>query len=148
MTEQARAQASQIASESEQRLRDEINRLEESRSKLNNEVETMSRHLEGERTRLRTALSDILRWVDENVHPVLTDEQAPAAAEPRSGPDPAPEPQAQAAASEDGNRPATAPTQGAPSQTGSGTGPSGAVTQMRPAGVTTRPANTNAPLPL
>ncbi len=90
MTEQARAQASQIASESEQRLRDEINRLEESRSKLNNEVETMSRHLEGERTRLRTALSDILRWVDENVHPLPTDEAGPgrgrAPEQSRSGP--------------------------------------------------------------
>jgi cell division initiation protein len=147
-TEQARAQAAQIASESEQRLRDEINRLEESRSKLNNEVETMSRHLEGERNRLRTALSDILRWVDENVHPVSTHDDAPAAAEPRPGPDPSPGPQAQAGTPEDGNRPAAAPTQGAPSQTGSGTGPSGAVTQMRPAGVTTRPTNTNAPLPL
>ena len=119
------------------------------RSKLNNEVETMSRHLEGERNRLRTALSDILRWVDENVHPVSTHDDAPAAAaEPRPGPDPSPGPQAQAGTPEDGNRPAAAPTQGAPSQTGSGTGPSGAVTQMRPAGVTTRPTNTNAPLPL
>jgi len=148
MTEQAQAQASQIASESEQRLRDEINRLEESRSKLSHEVETMSRHLEAERNRLRTALSDILRWVDENVQPVTAHQGAPAAADPRGGPGATPGSQPQAAAAEDGNRPATVPTPGAPSQTGSGTGPSGAVTQMRPAGVTTRPANTNAPLPL
>ena len=46
-----------------------------------------------------------------------------------------------------GNRPAAA-GQGAPSQRSSGTGPTGEVAQMRPAGVTTRPANTNSPLPL
>ena len=32
----------------------------------------MARHLEGERNRLRTALSEILRWVDENVQPGST----------------------------------------------------------------------------
>ena len=54
MTQQAQVQATQIASESEQRLRDEINRLEESRTRLTHEVESMSRHLESERNRLRT----------------------------------------------------------------------------------------------
>ena len=100
MTEQAQAQASQIASESEQRLRDEINRLEDSRSKLTHEVEAMSRHLEGERNRLRTALSDILRWVDENVQPVSAPatsrwESEPgggSGAAPSSAPAPAPAP--------------------------------------------------------
>src|ERR1700722_1022173 len=121
MTEQAQAQASQIASESEQRLRDEINRLEESRSRLSQGVATMSRHLGP------------------------PPQGAPAAADPRGGPGGTPGSQPQAAAAEDGNRPATVPPPGAPSQTGSGTGPSGAVTQMRPAGVTTRPAHTNAP---
>ena len=72
MTEQAQTKASQIAAESEQRLRDEINRLEDSRTTLTHEVESMSRHLESERNRLRTALGDILRWVDENVQPVAT----------------------------------------------------------------------------
>ena len=69
MTEDAQSQATKIAAESEQRLRDEISRLESSRSKLTNEVDSMSRHLEGERNRLRSALGDILRWVDENVQP-------------------------------------------------------------------------------
>ncbi len=69
LTEQAQAHASQIANESEQRLREEIHRLEESRNRLSHEVESMSRHLEAERNRLRTALGDILRWVDQNVHP-------------------------------------------------------------------------------
>ncbi len=37
----------------------------------------MSRHLESERNRLRTALSEILRWVDENVQPDLDHRRAP-----------------------------------------------------------------------
>ncbi len=156
MTEQAQTQASQLAAESEQRLREEINRLEESRSKLTHEVESMSRHLEAERNRLRAALGDILRWVDENVQPGATQIAAPAGGESPGGDDAAPAPTAapaapQTAVAQDGNRPATpapsVPAQGAPTHSGSGTGPTGEVTQMRPAGVTTRPANTNAPLP-
>jgi len=153
MTEKATSEATRIASESEQRLREEINRLEESRSRLTHEVESMSRHLEGERNRLRTALGDILRWVDENVQPAPS-RPAPAAA-PTAGapvgsgspaePTPAPPP---APVDHGGNRPAAAPPQGAPTQTGSGTGPTGEVTQSGPAGSTTRPANTNAALPL
>jgi DivIVA domain-containing protein len=144
MTEDARSQASQMAAESEQRLRDEISRLETSRSKLTNEVDSMSRHLEGERNRLRSALGDILRWVDENVQPArppseaVSSETAPAGDGATAGPAPV------GAASS--NRPAS-PEGGAAPQV-SGTGPSGDVTQMKPAGVTTRPANTNSPLPL
>jgi cell division initiation protein len=150
MTEQAQTKASQMAAESEQRLRDEINRLEESRAKLTHEVESMSRHLESERNRLRTALGDILRWVDENVQPVTTqvaDTPTPAQTDTGTG-----EPPVAAAPSpvepvQGGNRPVVAP-QVAPAPRGPGIGPSGDVTQMRPTGVTTRPANTNAPLPL
>jgi DivIVA domain-containing protein len=86
MTEQAKAEATHIASESEQRLRDEIGRLEESRSKLNYEVETMSRHLDGERSRLRTALSEFLRWIDDNVQSVPAPSDGPAGATPQGGP--------------------------------------------------------------
>jgi DivIVA domain-containing protein len=147
MTDQAQAQASQIAAESEQRLRDEINRLEDSRSKLSHEVEAMSRHLEGERNRLRAALSDILRWVDENVQPAPARTDMPSGGESKGGSGTAPSTGApQAAPAQDGNRPAAA-TQSAPSTGGSGTGHTGEVTQMRPAGVTTRPADSNAALP-
>ena len=69
VTEQAEAKASHIAAESEQRLRDEIGRLEATRGKLAHEIEAMSRHLESERNRLRSALGDILKWVDDNVRP-------------------------------------------------------------------------------
>jgi DivIVA domain-containing protein len=149
MTEQAQTKASQIAAESEQRLRDEINRLEESRTTLTHEVESMSRHLESERNRLRTALGDILRWVDENVQPVTTQvADTPKPAQPDTGAgEPPPAAPSPVEPVQGGNRPVVAP-QVAPAPRRSGTGPSGDVTQMRPTGVTTRPANTNAPLPL
>ena len=65
----AESKASQIAAESERRLRDEISRLEGIRGQLSGDVEAMARHLEGERNRLRTALTEVIRWVDENVQP-------------------------------------------------------------------------------
>jgi DivIVA domain-containing protein len=145
-TNKAQAEASQIASESEQRLREEIDRLEGSRTKLTQEVEAMSHHLEAERNRLRTALSDILRWVDENVQPASAGTGAPSG----SGAGPAPAPGATPAATpppQDGNRPAAAPQAGAPSQSGTGTGPSADVTQMRPSGITTAQPDTTAALP-
>ena len=96
LTEQAQTQASQLAAESEQRLREEIARLEDARGRLSHEVETMNRHLEGERSRLRSALSEILRWVDENVQPGTSAEPTPRSppegGAPANGPAPAPPP--------------------------------------------------------
>ncbi|MGA3147951.1 MAG: DivIVA domain-containing protein [Acidimicrobiales bacterium] len=161
MTEQAQAQASQIASESEQRLRDEINRLEDSRTRLTHDVEAMSRHLEGERNRLRTALSEILRWVDENVQQVSAPADLQAGKDPGGGsgvaPSPAPAPApaptpapapAPAAAPEDGSRVVAAQPQDAPSAGPGSSGATAEVTQMRPAGAAPRPAATDAVLPL
>jgi DivIVA domain-containing protein len=141
LNEQAQAQASQIANESEQRLRDEIHRLEDSRNRLSREVDSMSRHLESERNRLRTALGDILRWVDQNVHPAAPqDASAPEVRDGSGEPVPAAT-AAPATVVQGGNRPAAGPTQVAPAPRGTGSGPSGEVTQMRPTG-------SNAPLPL
>ncbi len=67
----AEAQARRVQAESEQRLREEIARLESSRGQLSHEVETMARQLESERERLRSALSEMLGWVDGHL-------QAPA----------------------------------------------------------------------
>ncbi len=158
MTQQAQVQASQIASESEQRLRDEINRLEESRTRLTSDVESMSRHLESERTRLRGALTDILRWVDENVQPAGSGPgapagpaAAPAGGDPRGGTGVTPNAGPAPAPAHEGNRPAApAPTEApAPSESSTGaTGSTGEVAQMRPDGSAPRPATTNAALPL
>ncbi|HEX7460391.1 MAG TPA: DivIVA domain-containing protein [Acidimicrobiales bacterium] len=64
----AEMQARKIQAESEQRLREEIARLESNRNHLSHEVETMSRQLESERDRLRSALSEMLSWVDGNLN--------------------------------------------------------------------------------
>lgn len=138
LTEQAQAHASQIANESEQRLREEIHRLEESRNRLSHEVDSMSRHLEAERNRLRTALGDILRWVDQNVHPA-TPQDAPVTEARDGGGEPMPAPTAApATVVQGGNRPAVGPTQVGPAPR---SGASGEITQMRPTG-------SNASLPL
>jgi type II secretory pathway component PulM len=50
-------------------VRDEVARLEATRTELAADVESMARHLESERNRLRDALTEILNWVDENVQP-------------------------------------------------------------------------------
>lgn len=63
----AEAQARRVQAESEQRLREEIARLESSRGQLSHEVETMARQLETERERLRSALAEMLSWVDGNL---------------------------------------------------------------------------------
>ena len=55
--------------ESQRQLREEVGRLEARRNELTTDVESMARHLESERNRLREALSEILSWVDENVQP-------------------------------------------------------------------------------
>src|SRR5580692_907432 len=65
----AEATASQLQAETHQKLRDEVARLEATRTELATDVESMARHLESERNRLRGALSEILKWVDENVQP-------------------------------------------------------------------------------
>jgi DivIVA domain-containing protein len=68
----AEMKAGQIAAESERRLREEISRLEGIRGQLSGDVESMARHLESERNRLRSALAEVIKWVDENVQPAST----------------------------------------------------------------------------
>jgi membrane protein involved in colicin uptake len=65
----AEEQASEMRTEAQQSLREDVARLEASRTQLAADVESMARHLESERNRLRGALSEILKWVDENVQP-------------------------------------------------------------------------------
>ena len=65
----AEATAAHLQAETHQKLREEVTRLEATRTELATDVESMARHLESERNRLRGALSEILKWVDENVQP-------------------------------------------------------------------------------
>src|SRR6202044_3948139 len=65
----AEATAAQLQAETHQKLRDEVARLEATRAGLAPDVENMARPLEAERNRLRGALSQIPKWVDQNVQP-------------------------------------------------------------------------------
>lgn len=89
----AEATASQLQAETHQKLREEVTRLEATRTELATDVESMARHLESERNRLRGALSEILKWVDENVQPAnsLMGVKPKAAPAPRSEGDSLPE---------------------------------------------------------
>jgi DivIVA domain-containing protein len=64
---QAEERARQLTSEAEERLRDEVARLEGARERLAGDVEAMSRHLEDQRTKIRTSLAEMLRWIDERM---------------------------------------------------------------------------------
>ncbi len=86
----AEATAAQLQAETHQALREEVNRLEATRTELATDVESMARHLESERNRLHGALSEILKWVDENVQPANSlmgiKPKAPAPAAPAGHP--------------------------------------------------------------
>ena len=80
----AEAAAAQLQVETHQKLREEVSRLEATRTELATDVESMARHLDAERNRLHAALSEILKWVDENVQPAnslmgVRTKEAPAA---------------------------------------------------------------------
>jgi cell division initiation protein len=66
---EAEQTAKALEYESQRQVREEVARLEANRNELATDVESMARHLESERNRLREALSEILSWVDENVQP-------------------------------------------------------------------------------
>ncbi len=143
MTDQAQANASKMAAESEQRLRDEIGRLEDSRERLSGEVDALTRHLEGERLRLRAALGEIMHWVDDKL-------QAPPSSAPRMETRPpggggAPAAGAQLPTVSAANRPVSGGPQDAHVPTSSSAGPATDATRVQP---TTSARPTNATLPL
>lgn len=65
----AESNVAQTTVDSERRLREEVTRLERIRVQLSGDVEAMARHLEAERQRLRAALTEVIKWVDDNVQP-------------------------------------------------------------------------------
>ena len=64
---EAEQRAKSVTEDTERHLREEISRLESMRTQLAGDVESMARHMENERARLRGALADMLAWVDEHV---------------------------------------------------------------------------------
>jgi cell division initiation protein len=125
----AERRAKEMTTEAEQRLREEVSRLESMRGQLATDVENMARHLESERNRLHTTLSEVLKWVDDNIQPAnslmalrprggeqprpATPQPARVPGPPRAATPPAPGPPP---------RPAAAPPAPAPSAAGMGPG--------------------------
>lgn len=58
--------------EAQRQLREDVARLEGVRNQLSTDVETIARHLESERTRLRTALGELVTWVEEKLQPAAS----------------------------------------------------------------------------
>ncbi len=72
MLSDAETRARALTEETERHLREDISRLESIRTQLAGDVETIARHLDTERNRLRAALGDMLTWVDEHVQPAAS----------------------------------------------------------------------------
>ena len=79
---EANAEATRLKADADRRYREDLSKLEGLKSKLSGDVESMARQLEAERTRLRTALSEMIQWIEDNVQPgaaILALRQAPGA---------------------------------------------------------------------
>jgi len=92
---EAEERARSLTEDTERRLREDIARLESIRTQLAGDVETVARHMENERNRLRAALGEMLAWVDEHVQPAASLLAQPAAeVAPPAGPERRPLPDA------------------------------------------------------
>jgi DivIVA domain-containing protein len=69
----AEEHARAMTQDAERNLREEVARLDSTRAQLVGDVETIAKHLELERARIRKALTDMLEWVDEHVQPPDSD---------------------------------------------------------------------------
>jgi len=87
MTSVAQERAREIVAEARSRAEDEVNRLNGLKQRLSEDVDTLSRQLETERTRLTAVLAEFTRWVESSFQ---VGGRAPSA--PRSAPTTNPEP--------------------------------------------------------
>jgi cell division initiation protein len=66
---EANAEARKLQADAEGRYKSDLSRLEGLKTKLTTDVELMARQLESERTRLRSSLSEMIQWIEDNVQP-------------------------------------------------------------------------------
>ncbi len=66
---EAEERAQRTSEEAQRQLREDVDRLDGVRAQLSADVEAIARHLESERTRLRTTLGELSAWVEENLQP-------------------------------------------------------------------------------
>jgi cell division initiation protein len=65
----AEARARSVTESASQELHAEVERLKSLRARLAEDVQNMSEHIDGERTRLRGALVEMLAWIDKQIKP-------------------------------------------------------------------------------
>jgi cell division initiation protein len=68
MTGAAQERAREIVAEARSRAEDEVNRLNGLKQRLSEDVETLTRQLESERTRLASVLAEFSRWLESSLH--------------------------------------------------------------------------------
>ncbi len=68
LTVAAQERAREIVTEARSRAEDEVNRLNGLKQRLSEDVETLGRQLEVERTRLLSVLGEFTRWIDSSLH--------------------------------------------------------------------------------
>ncbi len=90
LTTAAQERARSIVGEARSRAEDEVNRLNGIKQRLGEDVEKLARQLDAERGRLRSQLSELLRWIESSL--LVGSEAATAAREPEPSPTPAPAP--------------------------------------------------------
>jgi cell division initiation protein len=83
MVVQAEEHARRTTEEAERDLREELIRLESARQQLHKDIILLERHVEEERSRMRSALANAAAWVDQNVSamvppPALSEVDVPA----------------------------------------------------------------------
>ncbi len=86
LTTAAQERAREIVSEARSRAEDEVNRLNGLKQRLSEDVDTLARQLETERTRLSSVLAEFSRWIESSLH--VGDARAAT-----SAPAPTPQPQ-------------------------------------------------------
>ena len=69
LTVAAQERARQIVTEARSRAEDEVNRLNGLKQRLSEDVETLTRQLDAERTRLSAALNEFARWIEASLRP-------------------------------------------------------------------------------
>jgi cell division initiation protein len=67
LTVAAQERAREIVTEARSRAEDEVNRLNGLKQRLSEDVETLARQLESERTRLAGALAEFTRWIEASL---------------------------------------------------------------------------------
>jgi hypothetical protein len=90
MTAVAQERAREIVAEARSRAEDEVNRLNGLKQRLSEDVDTLARQLDAERTRLAAVLAEFSRWVESSLHvggtrlPAAPPASAPPAPRPAS----------------------------------------------------------------